>query len=306
VKLAREIDGPVKVIWSREEDIQHDIYRPYYYDRISAGLDGAGNPVAWHHRVCGSSVFARAVPALFKNGLDPDAVEGAAEPPYALPNILVDYVRAEPPGITTGFWRGVGPAHNVFVVESFVDELAAAAERDPVAYRRTLLAHNPRALAVLNLAAEKAGWGQPMPAGKGRGVAVQFAFGSYLSQVAEVAVDEKGNVKVERIVCAVDCGLPINPLMIDAQVQSGTIFGLTAALHGAITFKNGRVEQSNFDTYLPMRIDETPRIETHIVPSTADPGGLGEAATAIVSPAVTNAIFAATGRRIRRLPIQPA
>jgi isoquinoline 1-oxidoreductase subunit beta len=305
VKLAREIDGPVKVIWSREEDIQHDICRPYYYDRISAGIDGAGNPVAWHHRVCGSSVFARAVPALFKNGLDPDAVEGAAEPPYALPNILVDYVRAEPPGITTGFWRGVGPAHNVFVVESFLDELAAAAGRDPVAYRRSLLAHNPRALAVLDLAAEKAGWGQPMPAGKGRGAAVQFAFGSYLSQVAEVSVDEKGNVKVERIVCAVDCGLPINPLMIDAQVQSGTIFGLTAALHGAITFKNGRVEQSNFDTYLPMRIDETPRIETYIVPSTADPGGLGEAATAIVSPAVTNAIFAATGRRIRRLPIPP-
>jgi isoquinoline 1-oxidoreductase beta subunit len=306
VKVGRQVDGPVKVIWSREEDIQHDIYRPYYYDRISAGLDSAGKPIAWHHRVCGSSIIARAVPALFKNGLDFDAVEGAAEPPYALPNILVEYVRAEPPGVTTGFWRGVGPAHNVFIVESFLDELAAAAGQDPVEYRKSLLGHNSRALAVLNLAAQKAGWGQPMPAGKGRGVAVQFAFGSYLSQVAEVAVDEKGNVRVERIVCAVDCGLPINPLMIDAQVQSGTIFGLTAALRGAITFKDGRAEQSNFDNYPPMRIDETPRIETYIVPSTADPGGLGEAATAIVAPTVTNAIFAATGRRIRRLPIQAA
>jgi isoquinoline 1-oxidoreductase beta subunit len=306
VKLAREIEGPVKVIWSREEDIQHGIYRPYYYDRIAAGLDATGKPVAWHHRVCGSSVFARALPALFKNGLDFDAVEGAAEPPYALPNILVEYVRAEPRGVTTGFWRGVGPVHNVFIVESFLDELAAAAKQDPVEYRRSILAHNPRALAVLNLAAEKAGWGQPMPAGKGRGVSVQFAFGSYLSLVAEVTVDEKDNVRVERIVCAVDCGLPVNPHMIDAQVQSGTIFGLTAALRGAITFKDGRVEQSNFDTYPPMRIEETPRIETYIVPSKADPGGLGEAATAVVAPAVTNAIFAATGRRIRRLPIQPA
>ncbi|MEH2492649.1 xanthine dehydrogenase family protein molybdopterin-binding subunit [Bradyrhizobium sp. AZCC 2230] len=304
VEIGKQVDGPVKVIWSREEDIQHDIFRPYYYDRISAGLDVAGQPVAWHHRVCGSSIIARAVPALFKDGLDFDAVEGAAEPPYALPNILVDYVRAEPPGVTTGFWRGVGPAHNVFVVESFVDELAAAADKDPVDYRRTLLGHNPRALAVLNLAAEKAGWGKPMPAGKGRGIAVQFAFGSYMSLVADVAVDDKGTVKVERIVCAVDCGLPVNPLMIDAQVQSGTIFGLTAALRGAITFKDGRVEQSNFDSYLPMRIEEIPRIETYIVPSTAEPGGLGEAATAIVAPAVTNAIFAASGRRVSRLPIE--
>jgi isoquinoline 1-oxidoreductase beta subunit len=263
VKIAKQIDGPVKVIWSREEDIQHDVYRPYYYDRISAGLDEAGRPIAWHHRVCGSSVVARFAPPLFKNGLDFDAVEGAAEPPYAIPNILVEYVRAEPPGITTGFWRGVGPVHNVFIVESFMDELASAARQDPVEFRRNLLAHNPRALAVLNLAVQKAGWGQPMPPGKGRGVSLQFAFGSYLSQVAEVAVDEKGNVRVERIVCAVDCGLPVNPKMIDAQIQSGTIFGLTAALRGAITIKDGRVEQGNFDSYPPLRIDETPPIETH-------------------------------------------
>ena len=304
VKIAKQVDGPVKVIWSREEDIQHDIYRPYYYDRISAGIDASGKPVAWHHRVCGSSVVARFAPPLFKNGLDFDAVEGAAEPPYVFPNILVDYVRVEPASITTGFWRGVGPVHNVFIVESFIDELAFAAKQDPVAYRRALLAHNPRALAALNLAAEKAGWGQPMPSGKARGIALQFAFGSYLSAVAEVAVDAKGKAKVERVVCAVDCGLAVNPAMVDAQVQSGIIFGLTAALRGAITIKDGRVEQANFDSYPPMRIDEVPRIETHIVPSTENPGGLGEAATAIVAPAVTNAIFAATGRRIRKLPIE--
>jgi isoquinoline 1-oxidoreductase beta subunit len=285
------------VIWSREEDIQHDIYRPYYYDRISAGLDDIGNPVAWHHRVCGSSVVARFAPPLFKNGLDFDAVEAAAEPPYAFPNILVDYVRVDPASITTGFWRGVGPVHNVFIVESFIDELAFATKQDPVAYRRRLLTHNPRALAVLNLAVEKAGWGQPMPAGKARGVSLQFAFGSYLSAVAEVAVDAKGKIRIERVVCAVDCGLPVNPAMIDAQVQSGIIFGLTAALRGAITIKDGRVEQSNFDNYLPMRIDEVPRIETYIVPSTENPGGLGEAATAIIAPAATNAIFTASGRR---------
>lgn len=222
-KIAKHVDGPVKVIWSREEDIQHDIYRPHYYDRISAGLDDMGNPVAWQHRVCGSSVVARVAPPLFKNGLDFDRVEAAAEPPYAFPNILVDYVRVDPASITTGFWRGVGPVHNVFIVESFIDELAFAAKQDPVAYRRRLLTHNPRALAALNLAVDKAGWGQPMPAGKARGVSLQFAFGSYLSAVAEVAMYASGKIQIERVVCAVDCGLPVNPAMIDAQVQSGII-----------------------------------------------------------------------------------
>jgi isoquinoline 1-oxidoreductase beta subunit len=293
------------VVWSREEDIQHDMYRPYYYDRLSAGLDAGGKPVAWTHRIAGSSVVARYIPPLFKDGYDFDAVEGAAEPPYAFENIRVDYVRVEPQGVATAFWRGVGPTHNVFVVESFLDELAAAAKQDPVAYRKALLGHNPRALAVLTLAAEKAGWGSPLPKGRGRGVSVQFAFGSYLSQVAEVEVAADGSVKVRRIVCAVDCGLAVNPDTIEAQIQGGTLFGLTAALHGAITFQDGRVEQANFDTYLPMRIDEVPVIETHLVRSAEAPGGLGEAATAIVTPAVTNAIFAATGKRIRTLPIDP-
>lgn len=303
VRIAQQVKGPVKVVYSREEDIQHDMYRPYYYDRLSAGLDASGKPIAWTHRVSGSSVFARYVPQRFRNGLDPDAVEGAAEPPYALPNIHVDYVRVEPPGIPTAFWRGVGPTHNIFVVESFIDELAFAANQDPLAYRQALLAHNPRALAVLNLAATKAGWGSPLPAGWGRGVAVQHAFGSYLSQVAEVEVAKDGSIRVHRIVCAADCGLVINPNTIAAQVEGGSLFGLTAALHGSITLENGRVEQSNFHDYVPMRMNETPVIETHLIKSDEAPGGFGEAPTACVAPAVTNAIFAATGKRIRTLPI---
>jgi isoquinoline 1-oxidoreductase beta subunit len=305
VKIAKHVDGPVKVIWSREEDIQHDMYRPYYFDRLSAGLDAAGKPVAWTHRIAGSSIAARYIPFWFKDGLDLDAVEAAAKSPYELSNIHVDYVRVEPPGVRTAFWRGVGPTHNVFVVESFMDELAHAAKQDPVAYRKGLLGHNPRALAVLSLAAEKARWGSPLPAQHGRGISVQFAFGSYLSQVAEVEVAADGSVKVKRIVCAVDCGMYVNPDTIEAQVEGGTLFGLTAALHGSITFKDGRVEQSNFDSYLPMRIDEVPVVETHLIKNAEAPGGIGEAPTAIVSAAVTNAIFAATGKRLRSLPIDP-
>lgn len=303
VKIAKHVDGPVKVIWSREEDIQHDMYRPYYLDRLSAGLDAAGKPVAWMHRIAGSSVMARYYPPYFKDGLDPDAIEAAAEPPYALPNVHVDFVRVEPTGVRTSWWRGVGPTHNVFVVESFIDELAHAAKQDPVAYRKGLLGHNPRALAVLSLAAEKAEWGAPLPARHGRGISVQFAYGSYTSQVAEVEVAANGSVKVKRIVCAIDCGMYVNPDTIEAQIQGGTLFGLTAALHGSITFKDGRVEQSNFDSYLPMRIDEVPVVDTHLVKNAEAPGGVGEAATAIVSAAVTNAIFAATGKRLRSLPV---
>ena len=292
----------MKVVWSREEDIQHDMYRPYYYDRLSAGLDANGKPVAWTHRTAGSSIFARYVPPLFKNGLDPDAVEAAAETPYTFPNMYVDFVRVEPQGVPTAFWRGVGATHNVFVVESFIDELAHAAKQEPPAYRKALMT-NPRALGVLTLAAQKADWGMPLPPRRGRGISVQFAFGSYLSQVAEVEVASDGSVKVHRIVCAVDCGTVTNPDTIAAQVEGGALFGLTAALYGAITLKNGRVEQGNFNDYRPMRINEAPVIETHLVKSAEPPGGIGEAPTAAVAPAVTNAIFAATGRRIRTLPI---
>lgn len=303
VKVAQQVDGPVKVIWSREEDIQHDMYRPYYYDRLSAGLDASGRPVAWTHRVSGSSIMARYFPAAFKNGVDPDGVEGAAEPPYAFPAIHVEFKQVEPTAVPTAWWRGVGPTHNVFVVESFIDELAAAAKADAVEYRKALLGHNPRALGVLMLASEKAGWGAPMPERQGRGVSVQFAFGTYISTVAEVAVEPDGTLKINRLVCAVDCGLQVNPDTIAAQVEGGSIFGLTAALHGAITLKDGRVEQGNFDTYVPMRIDEVPVVETHFVTSAETPGGMGEVGTAAVFPAVTNAIFAATGKRIRTLPI---
>ncbi len=306
VEIAKQVDGPVKIVWTREEDIQHDMYRPYYFDRIAAGLDEQGKPVAWQHRVTGSSILARWLPPAFKNGLDADAVEGAAEPPYTLPNIFVDYVRQEPPGIPTAFWRGVGPTRGIFVVESFIDELAAAAKRDPVDYRRALLEKNPRAKAVLELAAEKSGWGKPLSAGSGRGVSVQFAFGSYMAQVAEVTVSKDGGVRVGRIVCAVDCGTVVNPDTVRAQVESGVIFGMTAALYGEITLKNGRVEQGNFDSYRILRINEAPLVEVHIVKTAEAPGGMGEPGTSAVAPAITNAIFAATGRRLRKLPIDPA
>jgi len=303
VQIARHVDGPVKVVWTREEDIQHDMYRPYFFDRISAGLDGKGMPVAWNHRFAGSSIIARWAPPLFNNGLDPDTTEGAIDLVYALPNLHVEYLRVEPPGIPTAFWRSVGPSHNVFVTESFIDELAAAAKQDPVAYRRGLLDKSPRTKAVLELAAEKAGWGQPLPKGVGRGVSVQFVFATYMAQVAEVEVSKDGAVRVRRVFCAVDCGTVVNPDTVQAQIQSAIIFGVTAALYGEITLKGGRVEQTNFDTYQVLRMNEAPAIEVHIVQSLEPPGGMGEAGTSAIVPAVTNAIFAATGKRLRKLPI---
>jgi isoquinoline 1-oxidoreductase beta subunit len=303
VQIAQQVEGPVKVVWTREEDIQHDMYRPYWFDRFSAGLDDRGTPIAWSHRFGGSSVIARWAPPFFKNGLDGDTTEGAIDLVYGLPSKLVDYVRVEPPGIPTAFWRSVGPSHNVFVVESFMDELAAAAKQDPVAYRLALLDKSPRAKAVLALAAEKAGWGQPLPERIGRGVSLQFVFASYVAQVAEVEVSKDGEVRIRRVVCAVDCGTVVNPDTIEAQVQSATIFGITAALHGQITLKNGRVEQSNFHDYQMLRINEVPAIEVHIVQSSEPPGGMGECGTSAIVPAVANAIFAATGKRLRKMPV---
>jgi isoquinoline 1-oxidoreductase beta subunit len=303
VQVARQVDGPVKVVWTREEDIQHDMYRPSFHYRLAAGLDGKGMPVAWHNRFAGSSVLARWLPPAFQNGLDPGTTEGAIDLVYALPNMRVEYLRVEPPGIPTAFWRSVGPSHNVFVTESFMDELAAAAKQDAVAYRRALLDRSPRARAVLDLAAAKSGWGQPLPERVGRGVSLQFVFGTYLAQVAEVEVLEDGGVRVRRVVCAVDCGSVVNPDTVEAQVQGGTIFGITAALHGEITLKDGRVEQSNFDTYRMLRMDEAPAIEVHIVQSSEPPGGIGEPGTSAIVPAITNAIFAATGKRLRALPV---
>jgi isoquinoline 1-oxidoreductase subunit beta len=306
VQIAQHVDGPVKVVWTREEDIQHDMYRPYWFDRMSAGLDEKGLPVAWNHRFAGSSVMARWLPPAFNNGLDPDTTEGAIDLVYALPNMRVEYLRVEPPGIPTAFWRSVGPSHNVFVTESFMDELAAAAKQDPVAYRRALLDNTPRAKAVLELAAEKAGWGQKLPQGVGRGVSVQFAFATYMAQVAEVEVSKDGTVRVRRVVCAVDCGTVVNPDTVRAQIQSAIVFGITAALYGKITVKDGRVEQTNFDSYQILRMNEAPAIEVHIVQNTDPPGGMGEPGTSAIVPAVTNAIFAATGKRLRKLPVDPS
>ncbi|MGY2807211.1 MULTISPECIES: molybdopterin cofactor-binding domain-containing protein [unclassified Bradyrhizobium] len=306
VQIAKQVDTPVKVVWTREEDIQHDMYRPYWCDRIAVGLDASGKPVAWNNRFAGSSVLARWAPPAFRNGLDPDTTEGAIDLVYDIPNFHVEYVRVEPPGIPTAFWRSVGPSHNVFVTESVIDELAAAAKQDPVDYRRGLLGKSPRAKAALELAAAKAGWGGKLPAGRGRGVSLQFVFGSYLAQVAEVEVAKDGSVRVHRVVCAMDCGTVVNPDTVQAQLQSGINFGVTAALYGEITLKDGRVEQSNFDSYQMLRIDQAPAIEVHIVPSTEPPGGMGETGTSGIVPAISNAIFAATGKRLRKMPVDPA
>ena len=319
VAIAKQVDGPVKVTWSREEDIQHDMYRPYYYDRISAGLDGQGKMVAWSHHVAGPSILLRWAEKSLSGlkaagisnlittikGIDLDAVDGAVNTPYDFPSMLVEYTRVEPPGIPTGWWRGVGPTHNVFVVESFIDELAAASHQDPVAFRQALLKNSPRAAAVLELAANKSGWGAPMPAGHGRGVSVQHVFGSFVAQVAEVQVTGS-DVRVTRVVAAVDCGVQVNPHIIEAQMQSGIVFGASGALYGEITLKDGRVEQGNFHNYRVLRMNESPVIEVYLVKNTEAPGGMGEPGTSAVMPAIANAVFAATGTRVRKLPISTA
>jgi isoquinoline 1-oxidoreductase subunit beta len=303
VQIARHVRGPVQVIWSREEDIQQDMYRPYYYDRITAGVDAHGKAVAWSHRIAGSSIVARYSPPWMKGGVDPDAVESSENQPYDVGAIHVDYVRQEPPGIRTTWWRGVGVTRGTFVVESFIDELAANAKADPLAYRIAGLGKNPRARAVLRLAAERSGWGKPLPAGQGRGIALCIGFGSFIAQVVQVSVDGNGTVNPTRVWCAVDCGIQVNPDTIRAQMESGIVFGLSAALHGEITIKDGRVEQTNFGDYRVLRINETPRIDVHLVKSLEAPGGIGEPGTSCVMPALTNAIFAATGKRIRKLPV---
>ena len=301
-RIAKQLAYPVKLIWTREEDISHDLFRPYYYDRLSAGLDANGRLVGWTHRTGGSSVMARWAPEGMKGGLDPDAVEGAAETPYDMPAIRVDYVRHEHPGVVTAWWRGVGPTHNVFVVESFMDECAAAAGQDPIAYRRTLLHKNPRALAVLNLAAEKSGWGGKLPPGRGRGVSLQYAFSSFLAHVLEVEVSTGGEIVLKRCTVAIDCGLRVNPDTIASQIEGGLIFGLGTALYSGITHENGRVQQSNFNNYRMLRINEAPQIEVFQVESGEHPGGIGETGTAASAAALGNAIFAATGKRLRKMP----
>jgi isoquinoline 1-oxidoreductase beta subunit len=303
VRIAQKVDGPVKVIWTREEDIQQALYRPFYFDRFAASLSN-GKITAWSHKIAGSSIMARWLPATFKDGLDEDAVDGAIDFPYDTPNIHVEYIRVEPPpGVGTCFWRSVGPGHNIFVVESFVDELAHAAGQDSVAFRRAHLAKEPRLLACLDLAAEKAGWGSALPARVGRGVACQSVFGSYVAAIVEAEVDADGEIAIRRVTAAVDCGTIVNPDSVEAQIQGGLIFGLTAALYNEITIANGRVQQSNFNNYRMMRINEAPAIDVHLIRNGEAPGGIGEPGTSIAAPALANALFAATGVRFRSLPI---
>ena len=302
VRIAKQVDGPVKVVWSREEDIQHDIYRPVYRDVLSASVAN-GRIAGWTHRIAGSSIMARWIPPAFQKGIDIDAIDSAADIPYDIPNLRVEYMRDEPPAVPTGFWRGVGPNNNVFAIESFIDELAKKAGKDPVAFRRDMLGKSPRLRAAVDLAASKAGWGSALPARRGRGIAAQGAFGSFIATVIEVEVDDYGEVSLKRIVSAVDTGIVVNPDTVVAQLQGGLIFGLTAALYGEITIDKGRVQQSNFHNYRMLRIDQVPNIEVHLIPSGEAPGGIGETGTTAGPPALGNAIYAATGVRLRRLPI---
>jgi isoquinoline 1-oxidoreductase beta subunit len=306
VHFAKQVSYPIKVIWTREEDIRHDIVRPMYHDRISAVLDGDGRPVWYGDRVTGGTVLGRWMPeAMDKNGLDDDLVECVAEVPYDIPNLKVEWVRHDmPDGLIVGWWRGVGPTHNLFVVESFMDELAHTAGKDPLAYRRSLLQKNPRSLALLELAAEKIGWGsKPLPARVGRGIALGEPFGSRVCVIVEAEVTPQGEVQLRRVVAALDCGVAINPSSVEAQIQGGVLFGLSAALYSGITIKHGAIEQSNFHDYRSLRISETPAVEVYRIDSELSPGGLGEVGTAIAAPALGNAIFAATGVRLRSLPV---
>ncbi len=301
--LARQVAYPLKLVFSREEDMQHDAYRPYFRDELSAALDDKGRMVGFQHRFAGSAVIARYAPVWLNKGLDTDAVH-TAESPYAMSHKRVEFVRHEPPaGLMTGNWRGVGPTHHAFVNECFVDELAVLAKTDPIAYRAQMLGSNPRSLAVLTLAAQKAGWGPTAAPGKGRGVALVDAWGSHAALVSDVTIGDDGSVKVDRMVCVVDCGLAVNPDGVEAQMQGGMVFGLTAVLYGTLTVEGGRIVQSNFHDYAPLRMAEMPQIEVHRIASTEAPGGVGEIGTAVVAPSILNAIAAASGKRFRTYPV---
>ncbi len=307
VAIAMKTGGvPVKLLWSREEDLQHDMYRPAAVAHFQAALDAGGQPLAWLNRVAAPSIglatAERLLPAMAMDMPDKNQIEGAFELPYAIPNLSVRQVRSKTP-VPVGSWRSVGHSYNAFFTECFLDELAAAAGKDPFEYRRALLGTHPRHRAVLELAAAQAGWGQSLPAGRARGIALHESFGSIVAEVAEVSLQD-GRPRVHRVVCAIDCGVVVNPDTVAAQMQSAIVFGLTAALFGRITLKGGRVEQRNFPDHDMLRLAQMPHVDTHIIPSSAPPGGVGEPGTPPIAPAVANALSALTGRRIRELPIR--
>ncbi|MBW8811016.1 MAG: xanthine dehydrogenase family protein molybdopterin-binding subunit, partial [Lysobacter sp.] len=306
VQVAKASGKTVKVVWTREDDIHGGYYRPMWVSRLRASLGHDGKPAAWAHTVVGQSIIAGTpfAPMMIKDGVDATSVEGAADSPYlgAVAAHRVDLHSPTSP-ISVLWWRSVGHSNTGFVVESFVDELAHAAKQDPLKYRQALLPEKSRERLALDLAAEKFGWGKPLPKGHAAGIAVHQSFGSYVAQIAEVSVADK-KITVHRVVCAIDCGPVVNPLTIEAQMQSGIAFGLGAALHSELTFKDGKVEQSNFHNYLVLRSNEMPKVEVHIVPSTDKMGGAGEPGTPPIAPAVANAVFAATGQRLRKLPLR--
>ncbi len=303
ILASKALGRPVKVVWTREEDIQHDFYRPAFKMKLEAGLDSHGAPIAWTSHSAGDSIMSRWFPDMVKEGLDRTSVEGAKEIHYAIPNQRASYVLVKT-GVPVGFWRSVGSSQNAFFVESFIDELAHAAKKDPYEFRRSLLRSSPRHLKVLELAAGKAGWGKHKPPkGVARGIALAESFDSIVAEVAEVSLGADGTPRVHRVVCAIDCGPTVNPDTIEAQMQSGIVYGLTSALGGKITLENGRVSQSNFHDYPMVTMASCPKIEVHVVPSDAKMGGVGEPGVPPVAPAVCNALFALTGKRVRKLPL---
>lgn len=328
VKISQAVKAPIKLVWTREEDIQHDFYRPANYNVMRAALDKNGKPTAWQHRIVGPSIlenllptfvpmvlpqwlghgmkkfFANVTGSLMGMTYDRTSTEGAENVPYAIPNIKVEYVKDDP-GIPVGFWRSVGNSQNAFMVESFIDELAHAAQQDAYRFRRDLLKDKPRHLAVLDLVATKAGWKMPLPAGRFRGLAIHEAFGSVIAEVAEISIDAQRQVHVHRVVCAVDCGIVINPNIIAQQMESSVVFALTATLKSQVKIEQGKVQQSNFHDFTLLRNGETPEVETHIVASAEPPSGIGEPGVPPLAPAVANAVFSATGVRIKTLPIRP-
>ena len=306
VQVAKAVKKPLQVVWTREDDTRGGYYRPMWHDRIRAGLTADGKLSAWQHTIVGQSIIAGTAfeSALVKNGIDDTSVEGAADLPYAIPNLLVD-LHTTKNVVPTLWFRSVGHSHTAFVVESFLDEVAGALGKDPYHFRQELLAGHPRHLGVLNAAARMADWGKPLPAGHGRGIAVHESFKSFVAQVAEVSLDQSGALQVHRVCCAIDCGRIVNPDTIAAQMESGVAFGLSAALYGAITLKTGRVEQDNFDSYPMLRLDAMPKVEVKIIGSREKPGGVGETGVPPVAPAVANALCAAVGARVRSLPLTP-